>query len=248
MRTQRLDSAATLDAWMHGLSKGGDADPRLADAASDITDTLFGRPDGLTGAVRRFGALLGTDGWPFELVAQWFVALQPHVSRRQRQLLTDTSITTALAEGWADAFVRGSGSEQCIDPVTALGTALVLKLRLAEVYAQCRTLGVDVNDAFRLVVIEADVDDLGPFDRDAVMVTMASVCIDVFHAGETIVRCGNRIVVLTSASEGSEVREAVVEDRLRFAPITRVTHPLVWNDRLPESSDDIELFLRELVG
>lgn len=235
-------------AWIQALGKGGDVDSRLTESVADVVETLHVRPDALAGAVRRFGALLGGDGWPLEMVAQWFAESHSLVSRKQRALLTSSAATTALAAGWADAFVRGAGSDQCLDPVTGLGTAMVLRLRIAEVYAQCQSLGVAVDDAFHLIIVDSDVDDLAPFDRDAVVVTIAGLCVAVFRSGETIVRCGNRIVVLAAASENSEVREAVLSDRLAFAPIASAARPFVWHDRLPATLGDVESYLRELVG
>jgi hypothetical protein len=234
--------------WVQALGKGGDVDSRLAESVADVIETLHVRPEALSGAVRRFGALLGGDGWPLDMVAQWFAESHSLVSRKQRALLTSASTTTALAAGWADAFVRGAGSDQCLDAVTGLGTAAVLRLRIAEVYAQCRSLDIAVDEAFHLVIVDSDVDDLAPFDRDAVIVTIAGLCAAVYRSGETIVRCGNRIVVLAAAAENSEIREAVLSDRLVFAPIASAARPFVWHDRLPSTLDDLEGYLRELVG
>ena len=206
-------------AWLQSLGKGGDVDPRLAESVADVIETLRLRPDALPGAVRRFGALLGGDGWPLDMVAKWFAESYPVVSRKQRVVLASPESTAALAAGWADAFVRGAGSEHCLDAVTGLGTAVVLHLRVAEIYAQCRSLDIAVNEAFHLVIVDSDVEDLAPFDRDAVIVTIAELCTSVFRAGETIVRCGNRIVVLAATAENSEVRAAVLSDRLLRAPL-----------------------------
>jgi hypothetical protein len=248
MRSRRADNEVTQAAWLGEVDGNGAVDSRLVEATADVVDTLLDRPAALQGAIRRFGSLLGADGWPLETVANWFAALQPHVPRKHRATLRSHASVTVLAAGWAESFVRGAGSDQCIDPVTALGTALVLRLRLVEVYQQCRALDVDIEDRYRLVVIDADADNLPPFERDAVMVTIAGICTEVFHSGETIVRCGSRIVVLAAVSEGSEGREAVVVDRLLFAPIARAAHPIVWNDRLPSSMNDIDSYLRELVS
>jgi hypothetical protein len=234
--------------WVQALGKGGDVDARLADSVADVVETLQVRPAALSSAVRRFGALLGGDGWPLEMVAQWFAESHALVTRKQRALLTSPSTTSALAAGWADAFVRGAGSDQCLDAVTGLGTATVLRLRIAEVHAQCRSLDVAVDAAFHLVIVDSDVDDLAPFDRDAVMVTIAGVCTSVFRSGETIVRCGNRIVVLAAATEHSEIREMILSDRLDLVPIASAAQPFVWRDRLPSTLDDLDGYLRELVG
>jgi hypothetical protein len=235
-------------AWLQALGKGGHVDARLAESVADVIETLHVRPDALSGAVRRFGALLGGDGWPLDMVVQWFAESHPLVSRKQRALLTSTTATTSLAAGWADAFVRGASSGQCLDAVTGLGTAAVLRLRIAEVSAQCRSLDIAVDEAFHLVIVDSDVEDLAPFDRDAVIITIAGLCAAVFRSGETIVRCGNRIVVLAAAAEKSEIREAVLADRLVFAPIASAARPFVWHDRLPSTPDDLEGYLRELVG
>ena len=248
MSVRATNHRGTLDAWLVALGGGSAVDPRLTEAATDVVDTLFDRPSAVLGSIRRFGGQLGSDGWSLERVACWFGELHPHVTRRHRAVLTSFSASTALAAGWADTYVRGAGSHECMDPVTGLGTALVLRLRINEVYRQSLALGIQAGDAFRLVVIDTDLVGLGPFDRHAAMLSTAAICGDVFRGGDTIVRCGHRIVVLTGTSRESELDEALLARRLEAAPIVRSTQPIVWNDRLPTTFADVDRYLCELAG
>ena len=86
------------------------------------------------------------------------------------------------------------------------------------------------------VVVDADTDDLAPFERDAVMITTAGVVSDVFHSGETIIRHRGRVIVLASKSESTRDWAAALTQALREAPITRSADPTVWADELPAST------------
>jgi hypothetical protein len=248
MKSSRGEQDSARAAWLTALRTAGVADQQLVDCVNDIIDLLYQRPASLNEALRRFGAKLGAEGWPLPTVTDWLLVAHPHLGRRQRSLLCSFPAVTALASGWADSFVRGAGAERCLDPVTGVGTSLLLGLRIGEVHAQCRSLRVSPDDAFRLIVVDAPVDDLGPLERDAVVAAVARCCLSVFRSGETIARCGNRVVVLAGVSTNLEVMTAVLEERLASSPLVAACRPFVWDGRLPPSEHDVERFLSELVG
>ena len=132
--------------------------------------------------------------------------------------------------------------------MTGLGTPAVLRLRLKEIFQHCRTFDIVPNDAYCFVVIDADTDDLAPFERDAVMITTAGVIGDIFDNGETVVRHRGRIIVLASKSEATRHWTGVLIQALQDAPITRSADLAVWNDELPASTIDLDRHLRDLVG
>jgi hypothetical protein len=107
---------------------------------------------------------------------------------------------------------------------------------------------VTTTDAYCFVIVDANTDDLAPFERDAVMVTTAGVVAEVFRQGETIVRHRSRVIVLASKSESTRQRAEVLGQALRAAPITRSADPQVWDDELPASTIELDQRLRELVG
>jgi hypothetical protein len=248
--TMRSDWAEVLDRWlgMMQADAGRQLDLSIVDAAEDVVETLYTRQRGLRGALRRLGNTLGDQGWPLEQLNAWIAALASLTKRSRRADLTSFESVAALAEGWADRYVRGAHSGACMDAVTGLATPMVLRLRLKEIYDHCRAYGITPTEAYCFVVIDADTDDLAPFERDAVMVTTAGVVGDVFHCGETIIRHRSRVIVLASKSDSTRHRTAVLTTELNDAPITRSAQPLVWDDEIPSSPVDLDRHLRELVG
>lgn len=255
MRTSRgpidgNDRPAIIDEWLGliRLDAGQQLDLGIVDAATCVVDTLVARRTGLRGAVRRLGNTAGDLGWALDQLNLWISDLGNLVSRSRRVDLLSFECMAALTEGWAERFVRGPRSGACIDAVTGLGTPAVLRLRLREVYQQCRAYGIIPSEAFGFVVIDADTDDLAPFERDAVMITTAGVVGEVFRSGETVVRHRSRIIVLAGNSDATRTRAAELARALRDAPITRSANPVVWTDELPASTMQLDRQLHELVG
>jgi hypothetical protein len=241
---------AILDAWLELIQfdAGQQVDLSIIDAATEVVDTLYARRRGLRGSLRRMGNTMGDLGWPLEQLNTWIAELSILTTRSRRAELAAFESVTALAEGWAERYVRGAHAGACIDAVTGLGTPTLLRLRLKEIYQHCRAYDIAPNDAYCLVVIDADTDDLAPFERDAVMITTGGVIGEVFHFGETVIRHRGRIIVLASKSEATRHWTAEMIDALQAAPITRSADIAVWTDELPESTLDLDRHLRDLVG
>jgi GGDEF domain-containing protein len=238
-----------LDQWLAiiQLDVGDQLELSVLDAAGDLIDTLHtGR--GVRGALRRMGNTIGDLGWPLEHLNTWIVELSMLTSRAQRTELRSPEAITAVAEGWAEHYARGAHSGACIDAVTGLGTPTSLRVRLKEIYQHCRAFGIVPNEAYCFVVIDADTDDLAPFERDAVMITTTGVIAEIFHSGETLIRHRGRVIVLASKSEATRRFTADLIDALQDAPITRSVDLAVWSDELPESTIDLDRRLRDLVG
>jgi GGDEF domain-containing protein len=248
----RIGNAAqtTLDSWLGvmQLDAGQQLDLSIVDAAAEVVDTLHTRRRGLRGSLRRMGNAMGDLGWPLEQLNTWIAELSILSSRSHRGELRSFESVSALAEGWAERYVRGAHSGACIDAVTGLGTPTVLRMRLKEIFQHCRTFGIAPSEAYCFVVVDADADDLAPFERDAVMITTAGVVTEVFQHGETVIRHRGRVIVLASKSEATRQWTATLTEALRAAPITRSADLAVWTDELPESTIDLDRHLRTLVG
>jgi hypothetical protein len=241
---------AIREAWLEVIQfdAGQQLDLSIIDAATEVVDTLYGHGRGLRGALRRMGNTMGDLGWPLEQLNTWIAELTILTTRSRRAKLTSYESVTAVAEGWAERYVRGAHAGACIDAVTGLGTPMLLRIRLKEIYQHCRAFDIAPHDAYCFVVIDADTDDLAPFERDAVMITTAGVIGEVFHFGETVIRHRGRVIVLASKSETTRHWTNVLIDALQAAPITRSADIAVWTDELPESTLDLDRHVRDLVG
>ena len=239
-----------LDEWLAiaQTEAGKQLDLSILDAAGAVVETLYTRRRGLRGALRRLGNAFGDVGWPLEQLNSWIGELSTLTGRSSRNDLRSFESLSALAEGWAERYVRSAHSGACIDAITGLGTPTMLRLRLKEIYAHCRAFDITPTDAYCFVVIDINVGDLAPFERDAVIVITAGVIAEVFRSGETLIRHRSRFIVLASNSESTRHRAALLARHLLEAPITRSAEPMVWNDELPISTIDLDRHLRELVG
>jgi GGDEF domain-containing protein len=240
----------TLDAWLAVMQfdAGHQLDLGILDAAAEVVETLHTRRRGLRGSLRRMGNAMGDLGWPLEQLNTWIAELAILSSRSHRVELRSFESAAALAEGWAERYVRGAHSGACIDAVTGVGTPTALRMRLKEIFQHCKTFDITPNEAYCFVVIDADTEDLAPFERDAVMITTAGVVGEVFDHGETVIRHRGRVIVLASKSDATRYWTAILTEALQAAPITRSADLAVWTDELPESTIDLDRHVRDLVG
>jgi hypothetical protein len=223
-------------------------DPRITAASADLVETLVTRPDDVDAALARFGAELGADGWHLERITSWVKLLVDLLPRHTRRRLAGYSPSAALAEGWAKEFVRGSG--RCVDPVTGLATSAVLRVRLGEVYDECRSLETAASTMYTLVVADIlpdhsmpDPDRFGgSFSHDAAMARAAHVALSVFDSGETIVRHGDRLLVLATHTERTASRVKMLSENLADERVLAV----VWHDELPSDTNHVDRYFDEL--
>lgn len=245
MRRSPLLPETTLGVWLARI--GETPDRRLVEAATDLVETMFGRPEGLCGALYRFGNTLGADGWPISQVSRWLEALSTELDRGRRKALTRFSSHAAMAQGWADGYVRGAHTGMCIDPTTGLVTAMVLRIRLSEVFEQCAANDTHAADLFTLVLVDVDLHGMQILDADLLMAVVADSVRSVFRHGETCARVGSRIVVLATKSEATDHRLDILMDRLRLDESLVRAHAGVVQDELPHDPQLLDSYLRDLV-
>jgi len=229
-------------------ANGEPVDSRLIEAAADLVETMSSRPNGLDGALARFGNTLGSDGWPIAQVSQWLHLLSNFVPRKQRKQLAHYSSHASVAQGWAEGFVRGAHSGMCIDPTTGLVTVMVLQLRLREIYQLCQVTGTLPSDLYTLVVIDIDNRDDSRLDADLLTACVADIVSGTFREGETIVRASNRILVLAANAQATQPSADLLANRLWLTPTTRRANATVLLDALPPQPELLEGYLHDLVG
>jgi hypothetical protein len=229
---------------VHG-DLGGDRD-RVGEYASDVVETLFVRPQGIRGALSRFGTRLGAEGWSLETVSQWIDALGDACADPPANYLRSFDSGVALAHGWTDGHLRGLRSAECFDGVTGLCTIAVLKLRLQQVFEQCHTLEIEPSWLYRLVIIDADISDVTVLEADAVMVVLADLVQRTFDSGETIVRDAGRIFVLASATRPLQEDLDRMLDESRSLSLLHAARVFGWIEDLPVNSEHIERYMTDL--
>lgn len=238
----------SLSAWLECIAADREpVDQRLMNAAVDLVETMCARPKGLEGALSRFGNTLGTDGWQIAQVSQWLQLLGQFVTRRQAKELARFSSHAAVAQGWAEGFVRGAHTGMCIDPTTGLATVMVLQLRLREVYQQCGSVGVLPSELYTLVIVDIDTRCDSRLDADLLTACVADMVIGTFHEGETIARASDRILILATNTVGTQERADNLADRLGRTPSTRRASATVVLDQLPSQPELLERYVRDLV-
>lgn len=253
---KRAYPVVSIDAWLHRVGPvidGEHLDERVVDAATDLAETLADRPDATDAALRRFGSMLGADGWPIAQVSQWVREMSECTDRNGRRRLTQFSALSSLARGWADGYVRGAHSSLCTDPTTGLVTVMVLRTRLQEVYEQSRAVGLDPTEHHALVIVDVDLHDddfrdLPRLDADLRMVCVADAVCAVFQRGETIARADHRILVLVALTEYTDQWVAILNDRLQSGSATSVAHAAVMLETLPDDVAMLDRYVRDLVS
>jgi hypothetical protein len=233
--------------WTAALDpRPGVGSPQAADVFDDLVDTLVERPADIAGALVRFGARLGTDGWALEDLGKWVAQLSAHAGAAG-EALTTFAAGVALATGWADGFLAGSYEDGCTDPLTGLATPSVLALRMRQVYDQCAALGLDPRVAYALLVISVELPARSPLVRDAARVMLADRVAAVFATGETTCAAGDVICVLASRTPAlhDALQDLVLQVRslsvLEGAPI------LAWIEDLPAERGQLQAFLHDVV-
>jgi len=232
--------------WLARLHMG--TDRRVVEAATDVVETLHSRPTGVPAALRRFGFELGSDGWPISEVTGAVERLGPLTPRRHRKMLRRWQAVAALAEGWASGYVRGAHTGMCLDPITGLGTQLVLRLRLAEMEAACAANGTTVADAYCAVLIDLRADGLEVLSADLLYTCAAAATTAVFDSGETVARVGDRLVVLASRDDDTARRAEVLYDRLSLDAATAAAAPSVVVDELPSDAVALRAYVGDLTA
>jgi GGDEF domain-containing protein len=219
---------------------------RITEYTADVVETLFVRLPGISGALSRFGTRVGAEGWSLENESEWIDLLVAVCPDPPANSLRSFPAGVALAHGWTDGHLRGMRSGECFDAVTGLCAPRVLRLRLEQLYEQCSARVIEPHWAFGIVIIDADIDEVGKLEADAVMVVLADLVQRRFPAAAAIARDGGRILVLTRRTD------ALTDDINSFVGATlergllQAARILVWLEDLPPRSTDIPRYMADL--
>jgi GGDEF domain-containing protein len=235
-------------AWVNAIDEldglGSDRD-RVADRAADLVETLFTRPIGAKGALERFGSRLASEGWSLEQVSRWVDVLVDSCDSSQAAYLRTFEAGVAMSHGWTEGHLYGLRAADCLDPVTGLCTTSVLKIRMQQAFEQCAALGVEANWMYRLVIVDADINDCNGLEADAIMVVLADVVQKAFRAGETIAREGGRVFVLANMSETLYDDARTLLDSSRKLALLNTSRVLTWVEDLPADPLMVDRFFAD---
>jgi hypothetical protein len=250
-RTQRPTTMTThelLERWLGEILVGVRGDTRTIEAAcADVVEAIVSRPDHLGGSLRRYGRQLGAEGWLLSELTRWIHDLTELAAERA-PLLQRFDAGVELAQGWADGYLYGMQACECTDGLTGLVTLPVLRLRLGQVYDQCRALAVLPEQVYCLAVIDTDFADRPPLERDASMVVLAEQVLQSFESGETVAVRDGRILVLASRTEATHEVFLMLIGRLQQFPLLGGGRVIGWIEELPGGHDLLDGYLLDLAA
>jgi hypothetical protein len=236
------------DRWLATILDGVRGDTTAIElTGTDVAEAVSERRSDLTPRLTRFGREMGSDGWMLSEVAAWITTLADLAGDVGDPLRTfDAGV--ALTEGWADGYLYGAQTANCTDGLTGLALLPVLRMRLGQVYDQFAGLGIPARQVFCTAVIDVDLGDRPPLERDAAMVVVGDQVARVYSGGETAAVWGGRVLVLTSRTEATHETFRGLLVSLQGFPLLAGGRVMGWIEDLPPSTDDLDRYLGDLVS
>ena len=216
------------------------------DLLTDLAATLLHQPQEIAAALTRAGRQLGHEGWLLPEVAT-AVDRVADLADPHADALRGFGACMALGQGWAAGFLHGLDHEHFVDALTGLGTMAVLRMRLEQLYDIGDRAGRDASRTHQLLVLDAAAADRLPLGYEAGLMRLAHEVTASFAAGETAIRVGPRIVVLTPWASRSLGDVAAVATRIADR-LGDGGDLMVWVEDLPADRVLLEPLLVELQG
>jgi len=130
------------------------------------------------------------------------------------------AVTKSFAREWSEVTTAGLMNAASTDQLTGLATLDYLFVRLRELYAEAAADGVELDDGFCLVIIDAADDTLPGWQRIMRKSMVARVLRSVFNRGQTtvVLPSGNFVVI---ARRDDALDEWVARLRMQLARDSR---------------------------
>ncbi len=238
-----------LAKWLEAIGQLG-VPPRVLpiEVFADVVSSALGVGHRPAPTLRRFGRRLGADGWILPVLSACVGRLTSIDSIAAARFdHFDTGI--ALAEGWTEGARATAGVDGCLDPLTGLVRLPVLRIRLEQVYDHCAALGLPVDQAYRLLVVDCADGGHPPFVRDATHVVAAEHLRRTFTSGETLCATDSgRLLALAATSRSLPAMVTSLIEGLRATPLLQQVAVLAWIELLPADPCDISAFLADVSG
>ncbi len=240
---------ALLSQWLTVVLAGSRGDSlRVEDACRDVVEAFATLDERLVaGSLTRFGRQLGAQGWALVDITRWITELAD-IAGDAGAVLDRFDSGVALAHGWADGYMQGAQSGECVDGLTGLVTMPVLRLRLRQIYEQCAALGVPPEQVYCLVVVDTDLHDRPPLEREAAMVVVAEKTRELFRSGETVAIKDGRILVLASRTDAT--RNALLDllGGVKIYPLLSGGCVFGWLEDLPTGGELLDTYLLDVAA
>ncbi len=248
-RNPQPATADLVDRWLTVVLTGSRGDAgRLEEACRDVVEAFETADERLvTGALTRFGRQLGAQGWALVDITRWITELAG-LAGEDGNVLNRFDAGVALAQGWADGYTQGSRSGECVDALTGLVTLPVLRLRLRQIYEQCASLSVPAEQVYCLVVIDTDLHDRPPLEREAAMVVLAEHTRMAFRSGETVAVKDGRILVLASRTDTTRNSLLDLLGAVKVYPLLAGGNVFGWLEDLPTGGDLLDSYLVDVAA
>ncbi|GAA2963977.1 GGDEF domain-containing protein [Actinokineospora diospyrosa] len=165
---------------------------------------------------------------------------------------TPAALLRSTALAWADAALSRLHAGDITDTLSGQANADYLRVRLGEIYAECRRKGTCPADRYVLLVATLDLSKVSGWSRLMAMVLVGDVLRAVFDGGESVAVLGPSVaVVLTERETGLAERAAdarlLIKDRLGVDPdLGPDATPEVRVQRLPVGEPAAVSLLREI--
>ncbi len=208
----------------------------VLDVFADLVEAIDTDDFRVPAALFRFGRRLGLLGLLLEEVAASVDRLATLAPGSPR--LHTFSAGISLANGWSEGHRYGEHESECIDGLTGLATLPILRLRIEQLADQSAWMGIPFEQAYCLVIIDADIDTTDAFESELTMITLAERLRARYTAGETIARHGPRVLILTSNSERTRSQLIDVLADLRSLPLPSTTRVVGWIEEMTPGMGD----------
>ncbi|GLW76262.1 hypothetical protein LV79_001752 [Actinokineospora globicatena] len=165
---------------------------------------------------------------------------------------TPAALLRSVAVAWADAALSRLHAGDITDTLSGQANADYLRVRLGEIYAECRRKGVCPAERYVLLVATLDLTKVDGWSRLMAMVLVGDVLRSVFDGGESVAVLGPSVaVVLTERDPALAERAAdariLIKDRLTVDPdLGPGATPEVRIQRLPAGEPAAVNLLRDI--
>ncbi|SER83023.1 hypothetical protein [Actinokineospora terrae] len=165
---------------------------------------------------------------------------------------TPAALLRSTAIAWADAALSRLHAGDITDTLSGQANADYLRVRLGEIYAECRRKGFCPTDRYVLLVATLDLTKVDGWSRLMAMVLVGDVLRSVFDGGETVAVLGPSVAVVlterdTTLAERASDARILIKDRLTLDPdLGPSATPEVRIQRLPTGEPAAINLLRDI--